>query len=138
MNTKKFGEWYENNPIAKIIVNAVPTIGGSLDVALSVKWKQIQKTRVDDLLQKLEKELANLKEQTLDKSVLESEAIFDLVYRIAWIAVSTRCSEIRTASARVIKDFLCRRERIVDLEDLVMQLSSFRERDIVFLQGVKR
>lgn len=138
MNTQKISEWYENNPIARIIVNAIPTIGGSLDVALSAKWNQIQKNRVDDLLQKLEKELVDLKEQTLDKSVLETEEFFDLVYGIARVAVSSRCPEIRTASARVLEASLCKREKTADLEDLVRQLSDFREIDIISLRGVKR
>ena len=138
MDILKISEWYENNPIARIIVNAIPSIGGSLDVALSAKWNLIQKNRVEDLLQKLSDELADLKEQVLDKNVLESEEFFDLIYGIARIAVSNRSPEIRTASARILKASFIEGEKIVNLEDLVRQLSDFREKDIVFLRAVKR
>lgn len=138
MSIQEISRWYESNLIARILVNAIPKIGGSLDVALSSKWDKIQKKRADDLLQKLEIELADLKEQMLDKSVLESEEFFDLVYEIARMAVSNRCPEIRTASARVLKASISKKEKIVNLEDLVRQMSDFHEKDIVFLRGVKR
>jgi hypothetical protein len=138
MGFLEISKWYESNPVARIIVNAIPRVGGSLDVALSNKWRQYHNNRIDDLLEKLQQELSDMKEQTIDKSVLESECFYDLVYGIAQLAISNRCSETRTASARIIKTALSESERMIDLEDLVRQISEFREKDYVFLKSINQ
>ena len=129
---------YEDNIVARVIINAIPYIGGSLDVALSTKWSQYHSARKDDFLAKLQIELSDLKEQVVDKAFLESEKFYDLVHQIAAKAASSRCPETRTGYAKVIKSAIIKDEAIMDLEMLVRQISDLQERDILFMRRVKK
>lgn len=128
---------YEENPLARIIVNTIPYLGGALDAALSTKWSQYQTQRVDDLLNKLSAELSSINAEKLDKSFLESEEFYDLVYGIAHNAIKTRNPEIRTGFARVIKSALNQDDTIINLEDIVRQLSEVTQKDLLLLKAVK-
>jgi len=137
MNVLTLSQRYEENTIARIIVNAIPYVGSSLDVALSSRWEQYQTERVTDLLNKIEKELSELKLEKVDKAFLESEAFFDLVYQIASKAISNRISEIRTGYAKIIKSAIKGEETISNLEELVWQLSDLQTKDVLFIRKIK-
>lgn len=130
-------KWYEENPIARVIVSAIPYIGGSLDVALSAKWNKYQNDRIKEMLEKLQAELADFKNSSQEKSIVESEAFFDLVRQIAPVITQSRCPETRTGYARIIKSALLGTDSIPDLEDIVRQISDFHEKDIVCLRYIK-
>ena len=68
---KDIQNFYEGNLLAKVIVNALPHIGGSIDALLTHKWTQIQQQRINDLLEKISAELADLKDTAISKSILE-------------------------------------------------------------------
>lgn len=138
MDMLGISKWYEENPIARIIVNAIPYAGGSLDVALSSKWNKYNNDRIIEMLEKLEAELADLKNSTLGIRVAESEVFFDLIRQIAPVVTQSRCPETRTGYARIIRSALTRSESIPDLEDMVRQISDFREKDIICLRYLKQ
>lgn len=128
---------YESNLLAKVIVNALPHVGGPLNVLLTHKWTQIQQQRVDDLLEKISAELAELKETAISKSILESEEFYDFIYQIANHAIESRCGEKRTAFARIIKSAIIQDKSIFDLEDIVRQIAQTQEKDLVYLKFIK-
>lgn len=138
MDMLSISKWYEDNPIARIIVNAIPYAGGSLDVALSSKWNKYNNDRIIEMLEKLEAELADLKHSTLALRVADSEVFFDLIRQIAPVVTHSRCSETRTGYARIIRSALTRSETFLDLEDMVRQISDFREKDIICLRCLKK
>lgn len=136
MSMLGISKWYEEHPIARILVNAIPNIGGSLDVALSSKWNKYQTNRITEMLEKLEEEVKELKDCSLDKDILESEEFFDLIRQIAPSVTQCRCPETRTGYARIIKSALLKGDAIPDLEDLVRQISDFHEKDIIYLKNI--
>lgn len=137
MDLRMLSQRYEENTIARIIVNAIPQVGSSLDVALSSRWKRFQTERITDLLTKIETELSDLKVEKVDKSFIESEEFYDLVYQIASKAISSRIPETRTAYSKIIKSAIIGEETIVNLEDLVGQLSDLRCKDFLFIRKLK-
>lgn len=128
---------YEDNIIARVIVNAIPYIGGSVDVLLTQKWSRIQQKRINDLLDKIASELAEIKDTFITKAMLESEEFHDLVYSIANHAIASRCNEIRTACARIIKSAVTQEKSIFNLEDLLRQITDLQEKDIIYLRCIK-
>ena len=138
MDTLSISKYYESNPIARIIVNAIPYIGGSIDVLLSSKWVSYQSQRVDDLLRNIEKELADVSQEKVDKGFLESEEFYDLVYSIAQSAISSRYPETRVGYAKVIRLAICQEETVYYLEDIVRQIAEMKEIDLQLLKGIKQ
>lgn len=130
-------KYYESNLLAKVIVNALPHIGGSIDALLTHKWTQIQQQRVNDLLEKISAELADLKDTAISKSILESEEFYDFIYQIANHAIESRCGEKRTAFARIIKSAIMQDKSIFDLEDIVSQVAQTQEKDLLYLKVIK-
>lgn len=137
MSIQDISKCYESNIIARAIVNAIPYIGGSVDVLLTHKWAQIQQQRVDDLLEKISAELADLSDTAITKSTLESEEFYDFIYQIANRAIESRCGEKRTAFARIIKSAIIQDKSIFDLEDIVRQVAQTQEKDLIYLKVIK-
>lgn len=127
---------YEGNTVLRAIVNLIPYVGGSLDVALN-KWSQIKQRRVEELLGSINEELKGTQEAAINKDYLESDEFYDLVYQIVNNALANRCPETRTAYAKVIKSAVLNEETTANLEDLVRQVAEIREKDLFFLQKVK-
>lgn len=130
-------EKYERNPLARIIINAVPYIGGSLDVALTSKWNEYQQKRIDDFLDKLSTELEQIQEDKLDKEFINSEDFFDIVYSIVKDVTTSRLSEKRVIYAKLLKDSLEQGQDIYDLESLIKQVEDIKEKDMLFLKHIQ-
>lgn len=128
---------YEKNPLARIIINAIPYIGGSLDVALSAKWNDFQQKRIDDFLNKLSLELELIQEDKLDKAFINSEGFFDIVYNIVKDITASRLSEKRTIYAKILKDSLEEGQDIYNLESLIKQVEDLKEKDMLFLKHIQ-
>lgn len=127
---------YEGNTVLRVIINLIPYVGGSLDVALA-KWSQIKRKRIDELLGAISEELKGIQEEAINKSYLESEEFYDLIYQIVNNALSNRCSETRKAYAKVVRSAVLNDETTVNLEDIIRQIEGIREKDIFFLRVVK-
>lgn len=137
MELSNITKHYEDNAIARVIVNAIPYIGGSVDVLLTQRWSRIRQQRIDDLLEKISVELSEIKETAVTKETLESEEFYDLVFQIASNAISSRCGETRVGYARVIKTALNKEETFTNLEDIVRQIAGLTEKDLLYLKTIK-
>ena len=137
MEIQDIQKFYESNLLVKVIVNAIPHVGGPVDVVLTHKWAQIQQQRVNDLLEKISVELAELKDTAISKSILESEEFYDFIYQIANHAIESRCGEKRAAFARIIKSAIIQDKSIFDLEDIVRQVAQTQEKDLLYLKFIK-
>ena len=127
---------YEGNTVLRVIINLIPYVGGSLDVALS-KWSQIRQRRVEELLGATSEELQGVQEDAIKKEYLESEEFYDLVYQIVNHALANRCPETRRAYAKVVKTAILNEETTSNLEDLIRQIEEIKEKDIYFLRAIK-
>lgn len=136
MSYQEIIQKYEGNTVLRLIVNLIPYVGGSLDLALS-KWSQIKQRRVEDLLDAICVELKGIQETAINKEYLESEEFYDLVYQIANNALANRCPETRKAYAKVVRSAVLNEESTANLEDIIRQIEDVKEKDIFFLRAVK-
>lgn len=136
MNALELSKRYDNNTIARTIVNLIPHIGGALDTALSSKWTHYHSVRVDDFLNKIATEISTLNDNVINKQFLESEEFYDLIYRIVSNAFLSRCPETRTGYSKVIRAAICQEENVSTLEELVCQIADLREKDFLFLRRI--
>ena len=139
MEHKGFLEEYENNTIARIVINAIPYVGGSIDVALSSRWSGIQQRRIKEQLDAISKALSGLEDRLalIEHDTDGSERLYDLLYQIFDNSIKSRCSETRHGYAGVLRDAVIDKNLIPDLEEVVYQISDMRERDLVLLRVVK-
>lgn len=136
MSYQEIIQKYEGNTVLRVIVNLIPYVGGSLDLALS-KWSQIKQRRVEGLLDAICVELNGIQETAINKEYLESEEFYDLVYQIANNALANRCPETRKAYAKVVRSAVLNEESTANLEDIIRQIKDVKEKDIFFLRAVK-
>lgn len=127
---------YEGNTVLRVIVNLIPYVGGSLDVALN-KWSQIKQRRIDELMGAINEELEGIQDDLINKSYLESDEFYDLVYQIVNNAVANRCPETRIAYAKVVRSAVLNEETTANLEDIIRQVEGMREKDLFFLRALK-
>ena len=94
MSTKKKIETvldkYSENSIFRAGINAIPYIGGSLDILLTTGVQRKSQERFEKFLNELEKQLKNVEENKLNYSYLESEEFYDLFIQTSNLAVKTR------------------------------------------------
>ena len=138
MDAIEISKRYESNPFLRMLVNAIPYVGGSIDVLLSAKWAEFHSKRVDVFITRTQAEMAELQESSLRKDLLESPEFYDLVYRIAQSVISSRFDQTRTGYARVIKSAVIGDESFIRLEELVQQISDLGEMDIQFIIAINK
>lgn len=138
MDAIEISKRYESNPFLRMLVNAIPYVGSSIDVLLSAKWSEFHSKRVEDFISKTQAEMEELQESSLRKDLLESPEFYDLVYRIAQSVISSRFDQTRTGYARVIKSAITGEESFISLEELVQQISDLGEMDIQYIIAIKK
>lgn len=139
MEHKGFLEKYENNTIARIVINAIPYVGGGIDVALSSRWSKIQQKRIEEQLKAISEALSGLEDRLahLEQDEVGAERLYDLMYQIFDNSIKSRCPETRHGYAEVLRDAVIDNDRIPDLEEVIYQISEMRERDFIYLKIVK-
>ena len=128
---------YDKTPLARIIISALPYIGGSLDIALTAKWNNFYQKRIDDFLNRLSIEFKEIQEEKLDMNFINSEGFFDIVYNIVKDVLTNRLIEKKIIYARILKDSLEQGQNIYDLESLIKQVEDLKEKDMVFLKHIQ-
>jgi len=83
---------YADNTILRMTVNAIPSIGSSLDV-LFCSRADISRRRFGVLIEDLTKEMQGLAESKIDKSYVQSEEFSDLLFKIIDASFKTRSVE---------------------------------------------
>ena len=102
---------YSNNTVLRVIVNAIPYIGGSLDVLLWGRGHRIAQERLKSLLEQLQTDMGTLNENMIDRTFIESEEWFDLVVKTLESAARTRDSEKIRLYSRILRNSVIRRKR---------------------------
>jgi hypothetical protein len=132
MNKDEICEKYSKIPLLRAFVNAIPYIGGSLDVVLSEQWNAIYERRVEHLLHQLSEDLKNL-EDKVDKEYITSEGFFDLVYKILQESVKTRLDEKRKLFSKIIRDSITTQRDTQETEEVIDIIISMNQKDLYFL-----
>jgi hypothetical protein len=99
----KASEIYADQTIIRAGINAIPFVGGSLDILLSSKGQNFISKRIQRLIKELELEIFELKEEQINKEYLETEEGFDLIIQTFNAASKTRQKEKLKLYAQVVK-----------------------------------
>ena len=78
-------ERYSSNTLLRASVTLVPWVGGSLDAILTTRASEIAYLRINNFIDDLRVEFAELSEEAIDRSFLESEE---------WLATVTKAFEV--------------------------------------------
>lgn len=70
---------YSENTLLRATVNAIPMIGGALDVLLATKGQTIVNSRIQKFLEILHDRLASVEQQAVRRDFMQSEDFFDTV-----------------------------------------------------------
>ncbi len=136
MNKDEICEKYSKNLLLRGFINAIPYIGGSLDVVLSEQWNAIYERRVEDLLYQLSEDLKNL-EDKVDKEYIVSEGFFDLACKILQESVKTRLDEKRKLFSKILRDSITVQRDIQETEDVIDIIISMNQKDLYFLRQIE-
>lgn len=97
------GQKYAENTLLRFLVNLVPSIGGSIDIALSERWNKLQAKRIESIIKNLELSLKDVEEHKLNKYFLNSDEFIDLIMICFRIGAKARYKEKIEILASVIK-----------------------------------
>lgn len=98
----KASENYAENIVIRAGVAAIPIIGGSLDVIFSSKGNELIQQRIMSLMDFLEIEMEAIAESKVDKTFLETEEWFDLVYKSFDEVRKTRLKDKHMLFAKIL------------------------------------
>jgi hypothetical protein len=137
MTKDEICEMYSKTPLLRAFINAIPYIGGSLDIVLSEQWNAIYERRVEDLLYQLSEDLKNL-EDKVDKEYITSEDFFDLAYKILQESVKTRLKEKRILFSKIIRDSITTQRDTQETEEVIDIIISMNQKDLCFLRQIEK
>lgn len=91
-------ERYSSNTLLRASVTLVPWVGGSLDAILTTRASEIAYQRINSFIDDLRMEFAELSEEVIDRSFLDSED---------WLAAVTKAFEVasREKDREMIKQY---------------------------------
>lgn len=99
----KASEIYGNQTLIRAGINAIPFIGGSLDILLSSRGQTFIVKRIEQLISNLEVEISKLDESKVNTKYLESEEAFDLIVASFNYAARTRQREKLQLYSQIIR-----------------------------------
>lgn len=102
----KASQVYADQTFLRAGINAIPFVGGSLDVLLASKGQNFVIRRIESFIDELKKEISDLQETQVNKELLETEEGFDLIVKAFNSASRTRQQEKLKLYARIVKSAL--------------------------------
>ena len=123
----KASELYSDKIAVRTLVQAIPYVGGSIDMLFSGRGAKIQFERLEHLILELQKEFDNL------RSIpnYDEESFLDLVIQAMDSTIKTRSSEKRTLFAKILTKHIVSSKSIEESE-IALRISS--ELDLVHIQ----
>lgn len=97
-------EWYAEESSLRLLITAIPTIGGPLDVWISTKGQKIIEKRTTNLINELKSEMGTIAEDKVNYEFLESEDFFDLIVAAFESASRTKEQLKINLYAKIIKN----------------------------------
>lgn len=133
----KAAEAYFENTTFRALINAIPYVGGSLDVLLSSKGKKIVEGRIVAFVEQLRKDVGDLKEDAIDRTFLESEEWFDLVIKTIEHSSRTRDVEKMKLYSKILRAAVIKRDRKEnDPEEYLNVLAELSPREIILAKAI--
>ena len=119
-------------------VNAIPYVGGSVDILFSHRGEALVKERVTELIGKLSWEIRLLSVSKLDRSYLDSDECFDLLRKAIERSSRIRDRERIHFIARIVAGAISKEiYKVGDPEVLVDVLSELNEAEALVVSKLK-
>jgi len=99
----KASEIYGNQTIIRAGINAIPFVGGTIDVLLSSYGNNFVIKRLESFISELQNQFEQLDNKKIDQSFFETEEGFDLIVKSFSSASRTRQKEKLRLYAKIIK-----------------------------------
>lgn len=83
-------EKYEDSNVLRSLVNLIPTIGGTLDILLSIKGSKWREERLKEFLTDLDKRVSEVENNEIIENISKSEEFYDLIVQSMNSVIKTR------------------------------------------------
>lgn len=97
---------YADQTLVRAAINAIPFIGGSLDILLSSSGQNFVIRRIEKFISELNNQLGQLEKSKVNHDFLETEEGFDLAIKAFNSASKTRQNEKLKLYAKIVKSAL--------------------------------
>ena len=97
---------YGNQTLLRVGINAIPFVGGSLDILLSSSGQSFVIKRIETFINELNEQVSQLTEDKINKNFLTTEQGFDLILKAFNSASRTRQQEKLRMYARIVNGTL--------------------------------
>ncbi|MEJ1221740.1 hypothetical protein [Sediminicola sp. 1XM1-17] len=126
---------YSDSTLFRAGVNAIPYVGGTLDILLSSGIQKKSQERFQSLLSELEYQLKCIEGDKLNYTYLESEEFYDLFVQISNLAVRTRLQEKIKIYANILTSSLILEfQNNTKAEDVLNIIEGLTENDIILIK----
>ncbi|MFT7899062.1 hypothetical protein VBY74_03670 [Tenacibaculum ascidiaceicola] len=126
---------YSDNTLLRAGVNAIPYVGGTLDVLLTSGIQKKSHERFLIFLNELESQIKSIDENKLDYKYLKSEEFYDLFLQSSNLAVRTRLKEKIKVYARILTSSLISEfKNNLNAEDILNIIEGLTENDIKLIK----
>ncbi|WP_203258403.1 hypothetical protein [Hyunsoonleella ulvae] len=128
---------YSDSSTLRAGVNAIPYIGGALDVILSSGIQKKSEERFLNFLNELETQLNRIDEDKLNYNYLGSEEFYDLFLQTSNLALRTRLRQKIKAYANILISFaVSEYQNGIKAEDVLNIIEGLTENDIKLIKVV--
>lgn len=127
---KIYSAGYNDLPYLRTAISTLPFIGSQLDFLLSTPGQKFMEERVEYLINQLEKEIAKLQEDSIDKNYLKTEEGYDLINKTFAIAARTRQRKKLDFLAKILKGAIVSSKSSNDPEFYVKLIDELNEKEL--------
>ena len=99
----KASKTYAKNVFLRGLVNFIPYVGGALDIVFSEKWNNITQRRIEDFMDCVKQEFAQIEESKINKEFIESDDFADLTIKFLISSARTRHHEKISLFAGILR-----------------------------------
>lgn len=97
---------YGDQTVVRALINAIPYIGGSIDILLSSSGQSFIQKRIERFIEELNRQVSQLGDNKINKDFLNTEEAFDLIIKAFNAASRTRQQEKLKLYSKIIKGAL--------------------------------
>ncbi|MCA4782693.1 hypothetical protein IF125_10560 [Empedobacter stercoris] len=134
---KSLLEKYEGSNTLRALVNLIPTIGGSLDILLSIKGSKWREDRLKEFLSHLDSRISEIESLDLINKISESEEFYDLIVQSMNSVIKTRHREKIICYTNILICNLTNQESKISSDLYVSILDSITIDEIKYLSALK-
>ncbi len=128
---------YSKKTVLRAVVNAIPWVGGSLDVVLSSGGQRIIEERIKRLFEQLGADMEKLKEDSIEKSFIETEEFFDLLRKVIESSTKTREQQKIELYSRILRNSLLKDTQGKEMaEDYLSALTELSVKEVCLAKTI--